>query len=138
MEYKHSRSHKTVALKIIIANYSKQNSITVVYKKIPLCKKMSLGKKPFHKSFVSLVDKLNMIDFKIFNILKLIFTCESCGIYFQNRLMSVRFQLNWIFFIFYFDCFFKDWPVVCLLYFVLYLLDTLFSLFLEIIVRLIF
>ena len=58
----------------------------------------------------------------------------------RNSFVNVRFQLDCIFFllVFYFDCFFEDWPIVCLLYFVLSFLDILFILFLEIIVRLIF
>ena len=40
----------------------------------------SREKKPFRKTFIFFVDKLNMIDFNIFSMLKLIFTCESCAI----------------------------------------------------------
>ena len=58
-------------------------------KKDIVCKKMSIGererererkKKPFRKTFIFFVDKLNMIDFNIFSMLKLIFTWESCAI----------------------------------------------------------
>ena len=59
--------------------YSGAQKMTPCAKKDP-CEKMSLGKKPFHKSFIFLVDKLNMMNFNIFKILKLIFTCESCAI----------------------------------------------------------
>ena len=42
---------------------------------------MSLGiKKLSVKKFIFFVDKLNMIDFNIFKMLKLIFTYESCAI----------------------------------------------------------
>ena len=42
---------------------------------------MSLGIKTFRKKlFIFFVDKLNMIDFNFFKMLKLIFTCESCAI----------------------------------------------------------
>ena len=96
-------------------------------KKMTLCKKMSLGKKPFRKKLIFFVDKLNIIDFNIFKMLKLIFTCESIAYLLQNSFVNVRFQLNSIFlFVFDFDCLFEDWSVVCLLYFVLSLLDTLF------------
>ena len=54
----------------------------------PLCKKMTpcakknepRNKKLSLKNFIFFVDKLNMIDFNIFKMLKLIFTCESCAI----------------------------------------------------------
>ena len=47
----------------------------------PLCKKNEpRNKKLSVKNFIFFVDKLNMIDFNIFKIFKLIFTCESCAI----------------------------------------------------------
>ena len=50
-------------------------------KKRPLCKKKSSGiKKLSVKNLIFLVDKLNIINFNIFKMLKLIFTCESCAI----------------------------------------------------------
>ena len=50
-------------------------------KKWPLCKKNEpRNKKHSVKNFIFFIDKLNMIDFNIFKILKLIFTCESCAI----------------------------------------------------------
>ena len=50
-------------------------------KKDPLCKKNEpRNKKLSVKNFIFFVDKLNMIDFNIFKMLKLIFTCESCAI----------------------------------------------------------
>ena len=50
--------------------------------KVNLCaNKMSQGIKNFSlKNYIFFVDKLNMIDFNIFKMLKLIFTCESCAI----------------------------------------------------------
>ena len=84
-----------------------------------------------------------MIDFNIFNILKLIFTCESVTYLLQNSFVNVSFKSTLSFLlVFYFDCLIEDWSVVCLLYFVLSVLDTLFFLSLslspEIIVGLIF
>ena len=38
------------------------------------------NKKLYVKKFIFFVDKLNMVDFNIFKMLKLIFTCESCAI----------------------------------------------------------
>ena len=96
-------------------------------------------KKTFRKKLVFFVDKLNIIDFNIFNILKLIFTCESVAYLLQNSFVNVRISTQLFFLlVFYFDCLFEDLPVVCLLYFVLSLLDTFLILFPEIIVRLIF
>ena len=93
----------------------------------PCAKKMSLGEKNlFVKKFIFFVDKLKMIDFNIFNILKLIFTCESVAYLLQNSFVNVSFNLTLFFLVFYFDCLFEDWSVVCLLCFVLSLLDTLF------------
>ena len=47
----------------------------------PLCKKNEpRNKKLSVKKFIFFVDLLNMIDFNIFKMLKLIFTCESCAI----------------------------------------------------------
>ena len=71
-------------------------------------------------------------------MLKLIFTCKSYAISITEKLHDCKVQLNSFFLVFYFDCLFEDWSVVCLLYFVLSLLDTLFNLFPEIIVRFIF
>ena len=52
-----------------------------VQKKRPLCKiNEPRNKKLSVKKFIFFVDKLNMIDFNIFKMLKLIFTCESCAI----------------------------------------------------------
>ena len=60
---------------------------------------MSLGeKKSFRKKLIFFVDKLNIIDFNIFNILKLIFTCESVAYLLQNSFVNARFQLNSIYF----------------------------------------
>ena len=114
--------------------------ITVVCKKKNPCakKKWAEDKKPFRNKFYIFVDKLNIIDFNIFNMLKLIFTCESVAYLLQNSFVNVSFNSNLFFLVFNFDCLFKDWPVVRLLYFGLSPLDTLFTLFPEIIVRLIF
>ena len=50
-------------------------------KKIDHCvKNNEPGKKTFCKNFIFFLDKLNIIDFIIFSMLKLIFTCESCAI----------------------------------------------------------
>ena len=50
-------------------------------KKRPLYKKNEpRNKKLSVKNYIFFVDKLNMIDFNIFKMLKLIFTCESCAI----------------------------------------------------------
>ena len=65
-----------------------QKKWTPVQKKWPLCKKNDplckknepWNKKLSVKNFIFFVDKLNMIDFNIFKMLKLIFTCESCAI----------------------------------------------------------
>ena len=106
---------------------------TVVRKKKErLCKKMNFGEK------IIFFDKLNMIDFNIFNMLKLIFTCESVAYLLQNSFVNVSFNSTLFLLVFNFDCLFEDWPVVCLLYFVLSLLDTLFTLFSELIGKLIF
>ena len=54
---------------------------TVVRKKMtPVQKNEPRNKKLSVKNFIFFVDKLNMIDFNIFKMLKLIFTCESCAI----------------------------------------------------------
>ena len=74
----------------------------------PCAKKMSLGEKNlFSKKLIFFVDKLNIIDFNIFNILKLIFTCESVAYLLQNNFVIVRFQLNSI----YFACILLWWLV---------------------------
>ena len=51
-----------------------------------------------------------MIDFNIFNILKLIFTCESCAISIteQPNERKVSTLLYPFLLVFYFDCLFKD------------------------------
>ena len=49
-----------------------------------LQKKEPSEKIPFHTSFIFLVDKLNIIDFNIFNMLKFIFTCEYYAISFSE------------------------------------------------------
>ena len=80
-----------------------------------------------------------MINFNIFSMLKLIFTCESVAYLLQNNFVNVSFNSNLSFFcVFYYDCLFEDWLVVY--YFILCcLFSTLFlTLILEIIVRLIF
>ena len=61
---------------------------------------MNLGeeKNLLRKKLIFFVDKLNIIDFNIFNILKLIFTCEYVAYLLQNSFVNVRFQLNSIFF----------------------------------------
>ena len=62
-------------------NYSgAQKKKTPVQKKKTPYEKNEPRKKSFNKSFIFLVDKLNMMDFNIFSILKLIVTCESCAI----------------------------------------------------------
>ena len=48
-------------------------------KKFNCVKKQPCAENLFLNFFIFLEDKLNMIDFNIFNILKLIFTCESCA-----------------------------------------------------------
>ena len=60
--------------------------------------KMSQGEKTFHKKINIFIDKLKIINFNIFNILKLIFTCESVTYLLQNSFVNVRFQLKYIFF----------------------------------------
>ena len=47
-------------------------------------KKMSQEDKNIFLIFLFFVDKLIMIDFNIFNMLKLIFTCESVAYLLQN------------------------------------------------------
>ena len=60
---------------------------------------MSLGvKNHFVKDFIFFVNELNMINFYNFQMLKLIFTCESVAYLLQNSFVNVRFQLNSIFF----------------------------------------
>ena len=49
-------------------------------KKTPVQKNEPRNKKLSVKKFIFFVDKLNMIDFNIFKMLKFIFTCESCAI----------------------------------------------------------
>ena len=68
-----------------------------VKKMTPVQKNEPRSKKPFRKKLIFFVDKLNIIDFNIFNILKLIFTCESVAYLLQNSFVNVRFQLNSIF-----------------------------------------
>ena len=46
----------------------------------PVQKNEPRNKKLSVKNFIFFVDKLNMIDFNIFKMFKLIFTCESCAI----------------------------------------------------------
>ena len=80
--------------------------MTPVQKNDPLCKKNDpcakknepRRKKSFRKKLIFFVDKLNIIDFNIFNILKLIFTCESVAYLLQNSFVNIRFQLNSIYF----------------------------------------
>ena len=76
-----------------------RKKITPCVKKWPLCKnntpvkKMSLGEKNlFVKNFIFFVDKLNTIDFNIFNMLKLIFTCKSVAYLLQNSFVNVSFN----------------------------------------------
>ena len=70
---------------------------------------------------------MNIIDFKIFNMLKLIFSCGSCAIYFTELLNEFKTStlLNFLF-VFYFDCLYENLLVVLPLNFVLSLIDTLF------------
>ena len=64
-----------------IKNYSAAQKKWPLCKKRPLCiKNEPRNKKLSVKKFIFFVDKLNMIDFNIFKMLKLIFTCESCAI----------------------------------------------------------
>ena len=89
--------------------------------------KWPLDKTLFNKILYFFFDKLNMIDFNIFNILKLIFTYESVTYLLQNSFVNVSFKSTLSFLlVFYFDCLIEDWSVVCLLYFVLSVLDTFF------------
>ena len=85
------------------------------------------------------MDKLNIMDFNIFNILKLIFTYESVAYLLQNCFVNVRFQLISIFLlVFYFNCFFEDLSVI-VCFILCCLFSTLFfTFFPDIIVRLIF
>ena len=53
---------------------------TVVRKNVPCEKKEPRNKNLSVKIFIFFVDKLNMIDFNISKMLKLIFTCESYDI----------------------------------------------------------
>ena len=71
---------------------------TVCKKKTPVQKNEPWRKNLICKKFIFFVNKLNMIDFNIFNILKYIFTCESVAYLLQNSFVNVRFQLNSIFF----------------------------------------
>ena len=48
------------------------------------------NKKPSVKNFIFFVDKLNMIDFNIFKMLKLIFTCESCAFSMTEKLRECK------------------------------------------------
>ena len=75
----------------------KSNHTVVRKKKSPCAKNEPWRKNLFVKNFMFFVDKLNMIDFNIFNMLKLIFTCESVAYLLQNSFVNVRFQLNSIF-----------------------------------------
>ena len=61
-----------------------------------------------------------------------------CCLSITELLRECKFQLNSFFLELYFDSLFEDWSVVYLLYFVLSLLDTFFTLFPETIIRLIF
>ena len=47
-------------------------------------KKITRRKKTYLKSFIFLSVKLIILDFKIFNVLKLLFTYESCLISFTE------------------------------------------------------
>ena len=67
--------------------------MTPVQQKTTPTKKMSLGEKNLFVKIIFFVDKLNKINFNIFNILKLIFTCESVAYLLQNSFVNVRFQL---------------------------------------------
>ena len=60
-----------------------------------MCKNELLEKKLFflHKSVIYFVDKLNIRDFNLLTVLKLIFIYESCAFLLQNSLMNVMFQL---------------------------------------------
>ena len=76
-----------------------QQKKTPVQKKEPLCKKKAPcaknepnRKNLFVKILIFFVDKLNMIDFNIFNMLKLIFTCESVAYLLQNSFVNVSFN----------------------------------------------
>ena len=103
-------------------------------------KKASENKNLFVKNFIFFVDKLNMIDFNIFNMLKLIFTCESVAYLFQNSFVNVSFNST-LFFFFLFSTLIVSlktglWSVcfiLCCLFSALF-----FTLFPEIIIRLIF
>ena len=64
----------------------------------PVKKNEPWNKNLFSKKLIFFVDKLNKINFNIFNILKLIFTCESVAYLLQNSFVNVRFQLNSIYF----------------------------------------
>ena len=102
-------------------------------------KKWALEKKPFRKKFIFFLDKLNMINFNIFACLNSYLLVNLVLSLLRNRFENVSFNSTLPFLlVFYFDCLFEDWSVVCLLYFVLSLLDILFILFPEVIVRLIF
>ena len=67
-------------------------------KKDTVCKKNEHGENLFVKNFIFFVDKLNMINFNIFNMLKHTFTCESVAYLLQNNIVNVKFQLNSIIF----------------------------------------
>ena len=55
-------------------------------------------KKDLSKNIYIFVNKLNIINFNIFNMFKLIFTCEFCATLLQNYLINVSYQLFSIFF----------------------------------------
>ena len=61
-------------------------------KKNPVLKNDPRRKNFFVKIFIFFVDKLNMIDFNIFNMLKLIFTCESVAYLLRNSFVNVSFN----------------------------------------------
>ena len=115
-------------------NFNKK--LTVVRKKMTPCTKKTPVQKNepkrkknlFVKKFIFFVDKLNMINFNIFNMLKLIFTYESIAYLLQNSFVNVSFNSILFFLISYFDWLFEDYSVAYLLYFVLSLLDTHFLL----------
>ena len=50
----------------------------------PYAKNLPVAKRSSIKILSILEDMLNIIDFNLFNMLKLIFTCESCAISFTE------------------------------------------------------
>ena len=106
LNYRKLRNH----LKISATDVRKKKKTLCAKKKTHLQKKLSQGEKNlFIKKLIYFVDKLNIIDFNIFNILKLTFTCKPAAYLSQNNFVNVSFNSTLSFLlVFYFDCLFED------------------------------